>query len=93
MSDELRTAYMNVDALTKHYDELLKNYNNLQDERDALRKQLDIAVEALKPFSDTNNWMWGGETDCGYPYSPEWNGDDSEPWVTAQEALKQLEAK
>jgi hypothetical protein len=51
---------------------------------------LDIAVEALKPFANEDNWMWGGETDCGYPYSPDWVGND-EPWKSAQEALKRLE--
>jgi hypothetical protein len=65
-------------------------YDQIHEERDNLREQLDIAVEALKPFANEDNWMWGGETDCGYPYSPDWVGND-EPWKSAQEALKRLE--
>ncbi len=43
--------------------------------------------EALEIFANTDNWLYGGCSDSGYPDSPDWCGDDDEPWKIAQLAL------
>lgn len=78
------------DIVRRYYDNCL-SVEDMAEIIVTLRAENAKLKAALTRFADKGNWLYGGESDSGYPDSPDWIGDGVlhyEPWLIAETALQ-----